>query len=291
MSPENEGRPDIGVDGLPAPLDLRNLVRSSWGLYRRRLRLWVGTCLLAYLVLHAVQALGIGLFLQGRLSEAGEGIVEFTLVMILVAIVGTLVTVLLIPAMGATVLGEPITFRESARRAGTRGRHAWIVAQYAILLSLLMLLPPFGFLLFVVGTEISLAMVAGPPIVMHAVVHEGITARDAWRRTRAIMAGQWLRIVMNILTIALGLGIVQFLVLQTSLVVANAAGLTGGVALRMVLLGAQTLFAAFALPFVFLGWFASYLDARARTEELTRAGLRAELETQGPDSQAGLTGP
>lgn len=291
MSPESERRPVVGVDGLPAPLDLPNLVRSAWGLYRRRLRLWVGTCLVAYLVLHTVQGLGIGLFLQGRLSEAGEGIVEFTLVMILVAIAGTLVTVLLIPAMAAAVFGEPMTFRESARRAGARGRHAWIAAQYAILLSLLMLLPPFGFLFFIVGTEIILAMVAGPPIVIHAVVHEGTTARDAWRRTKAIMAGQWLRIVMNMLTIVLGLGIAQFLVLQVSSVAANAAGVTGGTLLRTVLLGAQTLFAGFALPFVFLVWFVSYLDARARTDELTRDRLRVELETQGPEPHAGLTGP
>jgi hypothetical protein len=281
----------VGVDGLPAALDLPNLVRSTWGLYRRRVRLWVGTCLVAYLLLHAVQTTSIELFLQGQLTDAGEGIVEFTLVLILVALVGTLVTVLLIPAMAATVFGEPMTFRGSARRTGSRGRHTWIAAQYAMLLSLLMLLPPFGFLFFVVGTEIILAMVAGPPILIHTVVQEGTSARSAWRRTKELMRGQWLRVVMNMLTIVLGLGILQFVVLQSFALLANAVGVSGGTAVGLLLLGAQTLFAGFGLPLVFLAWFVSYLDARARTEDLTRKRLRAEYDAQGAEPQAGLTGP
>jgi hypothetical protein len=291
VSPEDERRPTAGVERLPAPLDLRSLVRSTWGLYRRRFRLWAGTCFAAYLVLHVIQTAGIEFFLQGRLTDAGEDILEFVLVMVLVAVVGTVVQVLLIPAMTATVFDEPLAFRDSARRAGSRGRHALIAAQYALLLSVLMLLPPFGFLFFIVGTEMILAMVAGPPILIHAVIHEGATARDAWPRTKALMKGQWLRIVMNILTIVLGLGIAQYIVLQLFAVGADAVGLSGGGAIRLVLVGAQTIFAGFALPLVFLAWFASYLDARARNDELTREQLRAEYDAQVIESQAGLTGP
>ncbi|MQB00441.1 MAG: hypothetical protein GEU78_09150 [Actinobacteria bacterium] len=291
MSSESRRRPVLGADDLPAPLDLPNLARSMWGLYRRRLRLWVGTCFTAYLVLHAIQTAGVELFLQGRLTPAGEDILEFVLVLILVAVTGTVVSILLIPAMVATVFDRPMTLGGSVRRARSRGRHALLAAQYAILLSLLMLLPPFGFLFYVVGTEIILAMVAGPPILIHAVMHEGTSARDAWSRTKGLMKGQWLRIVMNMLTIVLGLGIVQFVVLQSFAVLAGGAGLSGATAMALVLVGAQTVFAGFALPLVFLAWFVSYLDARARADELTREQLRAEFDAQGAEPQAGFTGP
>ena len=291
MSSEDKRRPVVGVDDLPAPLDLPGLVRSAWGLYRRRFRLWVVTTGIGYLILHALQTLGIEIFLRGRLSDTGEQLVEFILVMVLVAIAGSVVTVLLVPAMAATVFEAPITFREAARVAGGRGRHAFIAAQYALLLSLLMLLPPFGFLFFIVGTEIVLATVAGPPILIHTIIHEGSSARDAWPRTKQIMKGQWLRIVMNMLTVVLGLGILQYALLQGFALGADAAGIEGRLPLSLVLVGAQTLFAALALPLVFLGWFVSYLDARARNDGLTRDELLSEIAAQGADRQAGLTGP
>jgi hypothetical protein len=84
----------------------------------------------------------------------------------------------------------------------------------------------------------------------------------------------------------LGLGIVHFAVRVSAAYANDAIDLGWGIIPALML----SLFAAVASPIVFLTWFVSYLDLRARVDSLTRDGLRAEFD-HGAERQAGLTGP
>ena len=269
-------RPRPSVDSLPTPVDLPRLIKATWGLYRRRHRLWIPASFVAYALFNIVHAAAIE-FVYPALSEGAAQLLDLFIGAILLTAVGSAVIAFLVPAMAASTLDSSIDFRESLRRARSRARHPLTALPYALFVGVAMTLPPFVFLLAVIGNALPLAAVAGPPILIHAVVHEGIPVRDAWRRTREVMRGQWLRVLMNILTLTLGLGILQFPYYRGVGVTLDALGISGDLLVVVVIVFFQTLFAGFAFPLVFLAWWVSYLDARARNENFDRAGLEREV--------------
>lgn len=261
---------------MPAALDLPSLVRAAWGLYRRRFRLWIGSAFVAFGLFNAAHGIAIE-YLYPSLSDSTSQLLDLFLGAILLTTVASALVAFLVPAMAAVTMGSPIGFRGSLARARARTRHPLLALPYALFVGVAMTLPPFVFLLALIGSAVPFAAIAGPPILVHVVVHEGVEIREAWKRTREVMRGQWLRVIMNILTVTLGLGIAQFPYYRGVGVLLDASGLEGDVAVLLIIVVFQTLFAALAFPLIFLAWWASYLDVRARNEGFTREELASEV--------------
>ncbi|MFN2594971.1 MAG: hypothetical protein ABR579_08815, partial [Actinomycetota bacterium] len=91
--------------------------------------------------------------------------------------------------------------------------------------------------------------------------------------TKELMRGQWSRTPLYLLTVAMGVGLLDFLMI--GLVVSGFGGVDS-VMSRIAVAGAELVGASITLPFIAACQLIGYFDLRARTEKFDRSALEAE---------------
>jgi hypothetical protein len=134
-----------------------------------------------------------------------------------------------------------------------------------------------SFSLFIVGPElgqfITLPFLIGPPIVIQVIVLENKGLGRGWERAKALLKGEWTRIPLYLLTIALGLGLLDFLVVGAVLSAFHGADSVGS---RIAIAAAELVGASLTLPYIAAAGLVGYFDLRARKEKFDKQALVAE---------------
>ncbi len=117
-------------------------------------------------------------------------------------------------------------------------------------------------------------MLWGPPFLLQALVFEEKRAGPAWKRAKQHLAGQWGRVVLALVCIALGVGFLILAIPNAALIAVQSAPR----ATELVVYGAiATIFGALVVPFLAAVELVLYGDLRARKEELDAEGFRQEV--------------
>lgn len=258
---------------IPSELAFKGIVTVAWRFYRRNLPALLRIALPPLALYSACTLL---LASQLDLDESNIDDVGFTLL-----IFGQIIVHAVISSFIITWTARTIIARTMPPEAAPTWEVPPLVWRNVFAASLISAMLAVAF--FATGLVFLRDPFLGPPIVAHVIVLEGVTLYAAWNRARKLLAGQWLRIFMYLLTAFLGLA------LLTSIVLALVGGALGeapddfewGYASIVAL--TNTITEAFRLPFLGAVALACYLDLRVRAGELEPEGS--------PTDQAGLTGP
>jgi hypothetical protein len=261
--------------GIPAPLTFTKSARASWQLYRGHFRTIVPFYIAVFTVVGLVRTLGFSLFDAVGLSASATVAVVSLALTVVVAVAGSAAV-----AVVSVVFADGVTARRTGAGSATgRLRPRWrdVVSAGLVtsMLSVLAIFLPFGTL----GSIVIMPMLFGPPILVHTISLEGLGFSEAWSRARSLYSGQMGRLVIYMLNVALGLGLLQIILLTFAF--SATLGLTGqlGIVVRALM---QALIAGLSLPFLGAMAFVCYLDLRARRENFGLDELRAERATASP---------
>ncbi|MFN2488374.1 MAG: hypothetical protein ABR529_01265 [Actinomycetota bacterium] len=235
-----------GVAAFDAPLTFTATIREALTMYRRKPLALIAPFAVFYLL---VTTLVVGA--RGAQDLAGAGRVALVLAFQLgVPVLGTIATALSIVVMHDASLGRPTGVGTAARALRPMAKEVLAAALLAAILAFLIFIPPLSVLVIFIGSTGLSAVLFGPPIVIHAVVLERKTLARAWPRTRALMSGNWARLLLHWLTIALVVTVIAGLLSLPGRINALASVIVNG-----IVLGA---FVPFIAAFVLV----TYLDVR-----------------------------
>ena len=158
--------------------------------------------------------------------------------------------------------GDDHRVRPSLRALKPRAKDLLVSALISgmIALFVVVLFGPFG--------SLMLPLFYGPPILIHVIAIENLGIQDAWARTRDIMLGQWPRILLALLTIALGLGILATTLLTAGGELVGDADRLVQLALFIVL---ELVIFGFGYSFLGAAGYVCYYDVRAQYDESVSA--------------------
>jgi hypothetical protein len=156
---------------------------------------------------------------------------------------------------------------EARRRLSPHAKDVIAAALLAALIAtvLVVILGPIG--------QLVMYAIIGPPIVVHAVTLESKPFSGAWRRARELARMEAMRIFVYVINVALGIT----LVVQGSLravAIATSDAADGLQAVVLSLLGGVLL--GLTIPFLVATGVVSYLDLRARKEDLDAGSWQEE---------------
>jgi hypothetical protein len=156
------------------------------------------------------------------------------------------------------VRGDRVTAAHALRRLRPRRKDLLLGGFLAATMSLAFyaFLPPLWFLFMV--------LFYGPPILIQVIASEDLGIQEAWARTKILMTGQWGRILMALVTIALAIGLIDSTI--RGLAVDLLEDANRATALLSVLL-LQMLSAGFFYSYFAAASYVAYFDANARYEE------------------------
>jgi hypothetical protein len=247
----------VGADPADAsPLTFTRTAREAWRFYRLR---FVQTIVLFAAIYLLSIALGATLSTMGR-GEVGQAIAGIV-VTITLPIFGTVGT-----AVACILMYDASTGRNTSVGGAFRSiRGSWKEVISAALLTSIVVILGSTFLSLLVRTPLVLLIaflipalpivMFGPPILIHGIILERLLLVHAWARTRALMAGNWGRMLAywGLLALATGLVIVLANTIPPAL---GAPGLV--LALLTVLL--YGLVIPYVIAFILVG----FLDLRAQ---------------------------
>jgi hypothetical protein len=199
-------------------------------------------------------------------GTAGLPVVMLFLV-ILPTLAGSVAAGIATVVIGDGIAGVHTTMGEARRRLSPRTRDVLASALLAALIAtvLVVILGPIG--------QLLMYAIIGPPIVLHAVTLESRQFSAAWRRARELLRMEAMRIFVYVINVALGIILVVQGTLRT---VASATrdAADGIQAVALSLLGGVLL--GLTIPFLVATVVVSYLDLRARKEDLDPESWRSE---------------
>ena len=240
-----------GPAAAQGPLSFTAMAREAWRLYR--LRPLAVTALFALLYI-AVALLALIALRSDALSRGAEIAVGLTF-QFGVPVAGSLLTAVAVVVMHDAAVGESGGLGAALRAVRPQWAELLGAALLAAILALVLYIPPLSLISVYIGTSGSSAVLFGPPIVVHAVVLERRTLAQAWARTRALMSGNWGRILLYWLTGALIVTVIGGLLTVPAQVIGSAALLiVNGIVLGVL------------IPYVVAFVYASYLDVRSQTD-------------------------
>lgn len=184
----------------------------------------------------------------------------------------SLIQILGVPFLGAWVAARVAVLvdeRESrdtpiSRSVGERLRpqrsHIAAAAMLAGVLTffLVLALPQLGLI-------IGLNLFLGPPLLIHAIAIEGLSFGDGWIRMKELMKGEVARILVYLVSISLGIGLFQ-IVLVGSILVGLASVALGSAAELVVSVAVYVVIESLALAFMACVGMAGYLELKSRQE-------------------------
>jgi hypothetical protein len=200
-----------------------------------------------------------------------SGSAELPVVMLFLVILPTLgaslATGIASVVIGDGIAGVQTTMGEARRRLSPHTRDVLASALFAALLAtiLVVILGPIG--------QLIMYTLLGPPIVVHAVTLESKSFSGAWRRARELMRMEAMRVFVYVINIALGITLVVQGSLRT-LASATRDAADGLQAVALSLLGGVLL--GLTIPFLVVTGVVSYLDLRARKDDLDAGSWQEE---------------
>lgn len=260
------------TSSFPAPVRIDGYFRWAWRLFRACF-LSLGSIYVAGVVLTALAYYGVVRVFMIEILEVRPTIqvraVAYATEITLLAVTGTVLA-----AIAATVFIERLAGRPTGSDAGWRRFRP--KAGHVVVSALYVAMPLLVLVLFLpIGRIVLLPAVLGPPVLVHAIVWEGLPFRDAATRAKNLLTGHWSRVASALLVITSGSALVLILVLALLSLVLPDLDATGLVGSPWPSIVAGAVSAPIWL-FVAAAGTVAYLDLRARFEELDHAGLAAE---------------
>ncbi|MBA3430563.1 MAG: hypothetical protein H0U16_03660 [Actinobacteria bacterium] len=255
--------------GVPAPLRFSQSAQAAWRLYRGHFGALVAIYGTVFVAVGLLRTLGYTLFDAAGFSATATLAVVSLALTVLVAIGGSLCVAATSVIAADGVTGRGVTPGDAVRELRPKWRDLASAGLVTSMLSVLAIFLPFG----VFGSIVVMPMLFGPPVLIHVIGLEGRNFGEAWNHAKTLLSGQMGRLLIYLLNVALGLGLLQLVLLSVTFPVASL--LTGGLGLIAQSL-VQALIAAVTLPLLGTMSFVCYLDVRARKEEFSLDDLRAE---------------
>jgi hypothetical protein len=246
-----DGEPFAGA----GPLSFTATAREAWHLYRRRP--------LPAIALFTVLYFGVALLLVALSrpdpTDVGQIVIGLTLGLVL-PIAGSLATAVAVILMHDAYLGRGATLAGAVTSVRGAWREVFSAALLSCMLTFLLstalrilVVTPLGVLAFLLLTSLP-PILFGPPIVLHVVVLERRSLAEALGRARALMAGNWRRLLVYWVGLAFLVGI-GVLFVGSLLLIA-----LGGSELALGLFNALT--SGLLIPFVVAFVLVGFLDIR-----------------------------
>ncbi|MDQ3986258.1 MAG: hypothetical protein M3280_07135 [Actinomycetota bacterium] len=253
--PENGGhndeRPRYGWFGP--------LLVSSWRLWKPNVRsLSVG-----FFIVIAILSLlfpAVVFFFRGSSVETS---VVFSILLVTflgVPFCGGVLTAYLGRQVRDRLAGRGTSFKDVRVALKPQRNHIFAAAMLATFLTL-----AFALVLRPVGSLVAPYFFLGPPILIHAIALEDCSFSEAWNRTKELMRGETVRVLVYLLCISLALGLIEIL---TLVLIAEAirAG-TSDLAANYGLVLLKSVIGALAFGLTACVGVSTYFELRARKDE------------------------
>lgn len=257
---------------FPAPLRADGYLAWTWRLYTGSfvplLLLFVAGGIVVRL-LH----LGVVIFMTEVLEAGGtvEGLaVSFAAAIVFASLGGGLLSASASYVYLQRAVGHHVGTIDGWRRVRPKLGHVVVSALYVAmpLLTLFLFLGP-------IVPYILMPAALGPPVLVQAIVWEQRGFRGAATRAKNLLAGSWGRVASALLLIALGGGLLAFVIDQGLGELAVSASV-GDVVQGLWLAAIGVLTSALLWMLASAASTVAYLDLRSRYEELGPEGLTAE---------------
>jgi hypothetical protein len=262
-SADEDARPD---ESIPSPVLLGGMARQSWRLYRANL----GALFLSFLPFVVFAAALFYVVVISITLEARN---------ILLLVLSRDVLHIVVASFGVAVAIVVVTDRLAGLpgRVGAAMRETFRSAPTIVLLSIVAAVP-YCLTFFILGPFLR-ELFVGPPVVISAVVLERKRIGDALNRGRELLAENWSRTLLYLITFAAGIGLLDFVIQQFALraVTAASTDLIGYV----LAIGVSVVVPSIVVPYIACAWLIAYFDLRARTEDFDEPALVA-LRTELP---------
>jgi hypothetical protein len=251
-----------GPRALPAPVGFGGTMRAAGRCYRAHFTQLFLLFTLLYLTLYLLP-----LFLTFEISGAAELPIWMLFLVILPTFGASVASGIASVVIGDGIAGVQTTMGEARRKLSRHTRDLLASALLGALFAtiLVVILGPMG--------QLIMYTFIGPPIVVHVVTLESKPFSEAWRRARKLMRMEAMRIFVYLINVALGITLVVQGSLRT-LAFATRDVADGLQAVALSLLGGVLL--SLTIPFLVATGVVSYLDLRARKEELDAGSWQAE---------------
>ncbi|HEY7873601.1 MAG TPA: hypothetical protein VIG64_00620 [Actinomycetota bacterium] len=129
---------------------------------------------------------------------------------------------------------------------------------------------PYCLTFFILGPFLR-ELFVGPPIVITAVVIERRRFGDALARARELLAENWSRTLLYLITFAAGAGLLDFVIQQLAL--RAVTGASTDVLGYVLAIAVSVIVPSLVMPYVACAWLIAYFDLRARAEDFDAAAL------------------
>lgn len=240
------------------------MVRQAFRLYRANFAASF-LCFLPFVALTAAVFFGIVLSVTLRADNILLLILLRDVLRIVFSSLGVATVVILVTDRLA---GKPGSVRASIAETTRSARPIVMGAALATL--------PYALAFFMFGPIMApflRELFVGPPVVITAIVLERRPLGDALSRARELLAMNWSRVLLYLITIAAGVGLFDFVVQQAALRAVSAADIDlFGYVLAVLV---SVIVPSVVLPFVACVWLIAYFDLRARAEDFDEPALKA----------------
>jgi hypothetical protein len=242
---------------IQPPLRFSGIVASAGRIYRARLKQ----------IVSVFGVIGALIFLVPALTFFDVGDNLAIPIILLAGVVLPSALLSLGFAVAAAILSRRVSGRDASVRPSIRDLKPRVkdlvvsaLVSGMLALTVVVFFGPFG--------SLVLALFYGPPILIQVIAVEDLGIQPAWARTRELMQGHWARILLALLSVALGLGILATTLLSLGGALAADAPRLFQLALFIVLE-----LVIFGLGYSFLGaaGYVCYYDVKARYEASSSA--------------------
>jgi hypothetical protein len=255
-------RDEDGPRAFPAPVGFGGTMRAAGRSYRAHFTQLFLLFTLVYLTLYLLP-----LAFTFEISGTGALPVVMLFLVILPTFGASVAAGVASVVIADGIAGVQTTMGEARRKLSPHTKDLLASALLAALFAtiLVVILGPIG--------QLIMYTFIGPPIVVHAVTLESRPFSGAWQRARELVRMEAMRIFVYVINVALGITLIVQAALR-GLAFATRDAADGLEAVVLSLLAGVLL--GLTIPFLVATGVVSYLDLRARKEELDAGSWRAE---------------
>jgi hypothetical protein len=270
---EAEPEPTARRLELPAPLAFTGMAYSAFVLYRRRFKTLAGLYLTLFVPHLLVATVLITVVFDIHRDQEVAAALAVFLPGVAFVLLGSLGVVTAGVILAEDIAGHRIGIREALQSLRPHRREFFAAALASALISMLLqFIPPIGL--------VVIPLLLGPPIVGHTIALQDKTLSQAWARSKELLAGEWLRITLYLISFVFAVALVQVPVIwgaEAGFDSLNSDDLH--FMLRALTVG---IVAGVTFPYLAACGFLAYLDLRARAEQLGPAEFTAERAANRP---------
>lgn len=202
---DNDQRPGSS-DEVDGPYRFTGLVATSWRFYMERF--WP---LFAIFVVIAAVNMALPYVLLIEMPDTVALMVALFVRFSLPAMIGSYGFAVIAVIQDHNLNDDNIGARPAMRKLRPGWRNVMATAMISGIIGLA------AVTFFGVLGALLLPLFYGPPMLMQVISLEGLTLAEGWTRTRAMMRGHWTRVITYLLSISLGIGILGYTAISTTL--------------------------------------------------------------------------